>query len=105
MRTRRDDGAQGGTVVVSLLEPECNREGRERGQQAERRAHAQLRAVAEDHRIRHAQRLERLAGRENLSLHERPAKSGHFGERICLQVREDGWRGNAWGVALEVEGF
>ena len=86
MRARRDDGAQGGAVVVSLLEPECNREGRERGQQAERGAHAQLRAVAEDHRIRHAQRLERLARWEGLGLHQRPAKSGDFGERIRLQV-------------------
>jgi hypothetical protein len=89
VRTRRCDGAQDGAVVVPLLEPERNSERSERGEQTERRAHAHLRALAQDHRIRHAQRLERCPRRENLRLHERPAKCGHLGKRIFLQVRED----------------
>ena len=105
VRARRCDGAQDGAVIVPLLEPERNSERSERGQQTERRAHAHLRALAEYHRIRHAQRLERCARRENLRLHQRPAESGHLGERIFLQVREDGGGGDARGVALEVEGL
>jgi hypothetical protein len=41
VRTSCDDGAQDGAVVVPLLEPECNGEGRERGQHRKRYAHVQ----------------------------------------------------------------
>jgi hypothetical protein len=69
VRTRCDDGAQDGAVVVPLLEPECNHEERERGQHRKRHAHVQ-RGLTEDKGLPHAQGLERRAGGEDLRLHE-----------------------------------
>jgi hypothetical protein len=100
---RRGDGAQDRAVIVPLLEPERNSERTKRGQQAERHSHAHLRALAKDHRIRHPQRLKRSASRENLRLYQCSTKSGHLGERIFLQVRENRWGCDTRGVALEME--
>ena len=70
VRTRCDDGAQDGAVVVPLLEPECNHVERERGQHRKRHAHVQ-RGLTEGKGLPHEQGLERRAGREDLRLHER----------------------------------
>jgi len=53
----------------------------------------------------HAEVLERGAGREDPRLLERAAEGADLGERIGVEVREDARRGDARGVALEVEGF
>ena len=103
MWARCHDGAQDRAVVVALLEAERDRQGRERGQCRERRAHAQRCALMEGQCIWHAQRLERCTRGQDLRLRERAAKGVDLGERVWVQIREDAWRGNARGMALEVE--
>jgi hypothetical protein len=101
--TRSDDGAQDGAVVVPLLQPKRDREGRERGQRRKRCAHVQRGALAEDKGIRHAQGLERRARGEDLRLHERAAESADLSKCIGVQVGEDAWCRHARRMALEVK--
>ena len=64
-------------------------------------SHAQLRAVAEDHRIRPVQCLERLATRDNLSLYQCTAKKWSLWAHLLANLRGR-MRGDAWCVALGV---